>query len=316
MIVDDQEENRYLLQVTLQAQGCTVRSARNGIEALEMARRELPDLIITYILMPGMDGFTLCREWVADERLRRIPLVFYTATYTDPADEAFALSLGAARFIVKPVEPDAFVEIVRQVLANHSAQRLVPHEESRQVEETYYQQYSQTLIRKLEDKMAQLEESNRSLERDIAERKQGETALLEERNLLRMLMDSVPDSIYFKDAESRFIRINKTIARNVGLSDAAQAVGKTDSDLFSAELARQTFADEQAIMQSGEPIVDKEEKETWPDGRVTWVSTTKMPLRDQQGQIVGTFGVSHLRPGAPALYHPGPARGPPAPRWR
>ena len=88
LIVDDQEQNLYLLQVMLHARGYEVRSARNGIEALEIARREAPDLIITDILMPGMDGFSLCRAWMADEKLRGVPLVFYTATYTDTQDEA------------------------------------------------------------------------------------------------------------------------------------------------------------------------------------------------------------------------------------
>jgi signal transduction histidine kinase/CheY-like chemotaxis protein len=179
LIVDDHEQNLYMLQVLLQGQGYEVRSARNGIEALEQARREVPDLIITDILMPGMDGFSLCREWMADERLRHVPLAFYTATYTDPQDEAFALSLGAARFIVKPTEPDAFAEILRQVLENHAAQRLVPPGGPSQAAEVYYQQYNQALIRKLEDKMAQLEAANRALELDIAKRKRAEAALEE-----------------------------------------------------------------------------------------------------------------------------------------
>ncbi len=177
LIVDDQEQNLYMLQVLLQGQGYEVRSARNGIEALDIARRQAPDLIITDILMPGMDGFSLCREWMADERLKHVPLVFYTATYTDPQDEALASGLGAARFIVKPTEPDAFVEILRQVLEAHAAQRLAPPVGPSQAADVYYQQYNQTLIRKLEDKMAQLEEANRALELDIAERQQAEEAL-------------------------------------------------------------------------------------------------------------------------------------------
>jgi PAS domain S-box-containing protein len=178
LIVDDQEQNLYMLKVLLQGHGYEVRSARNGIEALDMARHEAPDLIITDILMPGMDGFSLCREWMADERLQHVPLVFYTATYTDPKDEALALSLGAARFIVKPAEPDAFVEILRQVLEDHATQRLTPPDVPSQATEVYYQQYSQALIRKLEDKMVQLEEANRALELDITKRKEAEAHIV------------------------------------------------------------------------------------------------------------------------------------------
>ena len=185
LVVDDHEENLYLLDALLQGHGYQVELARNGNEALDIARREAPDLVITDILMPGMDGFNLCRAWMADEKLRRAPLVFYTATYTAPQDEAFALSLGAARFIVKPAEPDVFVEIIRQVLENHAAQQLVSPDQPSQTAEVYYQQYSQALIRKLENKMAQLEETNRALELDIAARQQAEAQLNTQLNELR-----------------------------------------------------------------------------------------------------------------------------------
>ena len=119
-----------------------------------------------------------------------------------------------------------------------------------------------------------------------------EDALAEERNLLNTLTNSLPDAIYFKDTESRFIRVNLAQARQFGLSDPAQAIGKTDFDFFTEEHARPAYEDEQAIIRSGLPLVGKEEKETWPNGRTEWVSTTKMPLRDQAGRIVGTFGIS------------------------
>jgi PAS domain S-box-containing protein len=132
-----------------------------------------------------------------------------------------------------------------------------------------------------------------SIARDITERKRAEEALSEERHLLRTLMDNLPDVIYFKDQQSRFTRINKAHAKMFGLNDPAQAVGKTDADFFTGEHARQAYADEQDIMGTGQPVLGKEEKETWPDGHVTWASTTKMPLRDTNGNIIGTFGISH-----------------------
>jgi PAS domain S-box-containing protein len=101
--------------------------------------------------------------------------------------------------------------------------------------------------------------------------------------LLRTLMDSVPDSIYFKDKASRFIRINQALAKRLGLTHPGQALGKTDFDFFSEEHARQAYADEQEVMGSAQSLIGKEEKETWPDGREAWVSTTKIPLRDENG---------------------------------
>ncbi len=109
--------------------------------------------------------------------------------------------------------------------------------------------------------------------------------------LLQALMDSTTDSIYFKDAESRLVMVNQACARKHGLTPE-QCIGKTDFDLFAKEHAEQAYADEQRIIATGEPIEALEEKETWADGRVTWASTTKMPLRDESGRIIGTFGVS------------------------
>jgi PAS domain S-box-containing protein len=128
--------------------------------------------------------------------------------------------------------------------------------------------------------------------RDITERKRAEQALAQERGLLRALMDNLPDYIYFKDRQSRFLRTNRAHAKAFGLSDPAQAVGKTDFDFFAAEHAQQAYNDEQEVINNGNQMTAKEEKETWPDGRVTWVSTIKMPFRDANGAIVGTFGLS------------------------
>ncbi len=127
---------------------------------------------------------------------------------------------------------------------------------------------------------------------DVSEKMQAEESLTQERNLLHALMDNIPDSIYFKDVESRFIRINRAMAVKFGMGEPASGVGKTDFDYFGAEHADDAFRDEQEMMRSGVAVIGKEEKEIWKDGRVGWVSTTKMPLRDAEGKIIGTFGMS------------------------
>ncbi len=118
-------------------------------------------------------------------------------------------------------------------------------------------------------------------------------ALGQERDLLRALMENLPDSIYFKDATSRFLRVSKSKALRSGLHDVAEAVGKTDFDFFKAEDAQASFRDEQEVMRSGRAIVGKEEEHVWPDGRTSWVTTSKLPLCDKQGNLIGTFGISH-----------------------
>ena len=128
--------------------------------------------------------------------------------------------------------------------------------------------------------------------RDITQRKQTEYALEQEQSLLNAFMDNTPDHIYFKDRASRFLRINKAVTNHFHLSDAQDAIGKTDAEFFTEEHAQQAYADEKEVIRSDKPMEGKEEKETWPSGQETWVSTTKAPLFDKSGQIIGTFGIS------------------------
>jgi PAS domain S-box-containing protein len=132
---------------------------------------------------------------------------------------------------------------------------------------------------------------NSQLIQSSNERKLTEEKLIKEQYLMRNLMDNLPDHIYFKDRESRFIRVNSTQAQMFGFKDPNNLVGKTDFDFFSEEHAKQAYDDEQAIILTGQPVI-KEERETWTDRPDTWVYTTKVPLRDDEGQVVGTFGIS------------------------
>jgi PAS domain S-box-containing protein len=127
---------------------------------------------------------------------------------------------------------------------------------------------------------------------DITARKQAEEALREEQILFTDLISTIPDHIYFKDRKSRFVRVNDAMAKWFGMSSPDEAVGKTDFDIFGEEHAWQAYEDEQRLMSTGNSLVGCEEKETWPDGHVTWMSTTKVPLRDADGNITGMVGIS------------------------
>jgi two-component system, sensor histidine kinase and response regulator len=131
------------------------------------------------------------------------------------------------------------------------------------------------------------------LNRNDEDHRRIERTLEEERHLLQTLMDNLPDHIYFKDIESRFLRISRSHTLKFGLDDPREAVGKTDRDFFTEEHAQQALADERRLLEAGEPIITKVEKETWPDGRTTWVSTSKLPLKSKDGRVIGTFGISH-----------------------
>lgn len=163
LIVDDRQQDLYLLQVLLSSNGYELELASNGAEALELARRAPPDMIISDILMPVMDGFSLCRACKEDDGLKDIPFIFYTATYTDVKDEDFAMSLGAERFIVKPTEPYKFLALLRETIEAHAAGKVAaPRKPLEEVTE-YYKKYNATLIRKLESKMLQLQQAHQRL---------------------------------------------------------------------------------------------------------------------------------------------------------
>jgi len=127
---------------------------------------------------------------------------------------------------------------------------------------------------------------------DITERKQAEETFAAQQRMLDGLIKAVPDLIYFKDRESRFIRINEAFAWRAGMTDVHAALGKTDFDIFGEPHARQAYEDEQRIVATGQPMINKEEREDWPDGRVTWATSTKVPLFDGSGKIVGIMGIS------------------------
>jgi PAS domain S-box-containing protein len=151
---------------------------------------------------------------------------------------------------------------------------------------------AERINRRLVDSEERLREANKELEQKMAEGKITEGLLAYERDLLRMLLDHSPDPIYFKDAESRFIKCGRAISRHLGITYASEALGKTDFDFYTEEHARPAFECEQRIIRTGQPVIGLVEKETWPDGRETWVLTSKMPLRDKQGMIIGTFGIT------------------------
>ncbi|MBW3541256.1 MAG: response regulator [Planctomycetes bacterium] len=127
---------------------------------------------------------------------------------------------------------------------------------------------------------------------DVTNRKCAEAALEQERNLLHALLTQLPDAIYFKDAESRFLRVSRALAEKLGEQDPQNVVGKCDADYFPPDYASRAAEDERRMMEREMSLVGKEECPRWPDGSVTWVSTTKVPLHDREGRVIGTFGIS------------------------
>jgi signal transduction histidine kinase len=185
--VDDKVENLYLLESVLKGAGSgyEVVSAHNGVEALQRLEQQPIDLIISDILMPQMDGFELCHQVKGREALRHIPFVFYTATYTDKKDEELGLRLGASRFIIKPLEPEPFLVILREVLEEYKTKRLAAAPPSTEKGEVLLGAYNRTLVRKLDRKVQQLEQARDELARanaELEQKVQERTAQLREAN--------------------------------------------------------------------------------------------------------------------------------------
>jgi len=128
---------------------------------------------------------------------------------------------------------------------------------------------------------------------DITERKQAELALAAERSLLRTVVDHLPDAVYVKDSLSRMTLANPVDVRNMGASSEAEVLGKTDFDFFPQDLAASFLADDQSVLRSGRPILNREEMIPLPDGTRGWLLTSKVPVRDSAGQVVGLVGVGH-----------------------
>lgn len=229
LIVDDNNANLYILKSLLEEEGLDVIAAENGRDALDKALADYPDMIISDILMPVMDGYTLCRQCKSDERLKHIPFVFYTATYTEPKDERFALDLGAERFILKPKDPDALMDIVKEILEKKDT---VKPESTKPLGEEmeFFRRHNEILFRKLEQKMLALETANQVLKRKEEDIRRNEA-------FLDSIIENIPDMIFVKEAKAlSFVKINKAGERLLGVN-RQDMIGKSDYDLFLKDQA-------------------------------------------------------------------------------
>lgn len=184
LVADDDRINRELLTTGLTAYGFEVEASENGMEALALARQHPPDLIVSDILMPIMDGFSLCKHWKTDDRLKDIPFVFFTAAYTDEADKKFALGLGVEKFILKPQRLDYLVATLREVLGAGRTERARPAASPLGEEMEFFRHHNEVLFRKLENKMAELEKVNMALGQAVEEHKVIEVKLKTTNNRL------------------------------------------------------------------------------------------------------------------------------------
>jgi len=286
LIVDDREENRYLLESLLKGNGHTVRQATNGAEAIKILKAEGIDLIISDILMPVMDGFQLCRKVKTDDTLRKIPFIIYTATYTGPQDEAFALKIGADRFIQKPCEVDVLLSAIDEVMAAGGGRVTEPVQE-----EEALKLYSERLIRKLEQKMLQAEQ-------ELQAREEAEQALRESERKYRQLAENISDVIWTTDMDLNTNYVSPSVERLVG-EPVGQHIRRTMAEKFPPDSLNRlyaVFAEE--MEKEKDPACDRkrsrmvEVQHFRADGSTVWISINISFIRDETGSPIGLQGVT------------------------
>ena len=163
LIVDDLFENRYLLEILLKGNGYLVLSAKNGQEALKILKTESVDVIISDILMPVMDGFKLCRTVKEDPKYAHLPFIFNTASYTETKDRHFGLSLGADEYIIKPIDPQDLIAIIKRVLSRSEADEMVFEKSQPPDKLSFYTSYSYIIEHKLNEKITELDHHKQAL---------------------------------------------------------------------------------------------------------------------------------------------------------
>ena len=281
LIVDDKEENLYYLQVLFTGRGYTVECARHGAEALMKARQAPPDLIVSDLLMPVMDGYTLLRHWKGDARLRDVPFVVYTATYIEPEDERLALRLGANAFILKPAEPDEFIRQLREIQAARVATVPTLSPEPVGDEATLLQSYNESLIRKLEQKTMQLEEANRALKKDIAARQQTEAALRVSEAQFASSFIHAAIGMALVTPEGRYLKVNRAFCEMLGYSEP-EMLALTCREVTHPD-DRDNFERACRLLTGTDHSFQIEHRHLHSDGRTVWTSLSVSLLRDEAG---------------------------------
>jgi PAS domain S-box-containing protein len=260
LVVDDNEDSRIILRKCLEHKGYEVEEALNGVEAIKSAKSGNPDMIISDILMPEMDGFKLCRRIKQDSALRNIPFVFYTATYTDPENEKLAMSLGASGYIVKPIDMDKFLDIIDDTFKNFKQKILPVHKDTVIGEPELTEMYDDSIVKKLDEKVKELE-------------------------MYKQIFFNSNDAIIILNEEGHFLKQNSAHRALVGYSDF-ELQGKTPAIYLGEEVFSDISKKLSAIgMYRGDiEIMTK-------DGSPVCIELGAFSIADQKGKIICRVGI-------------------------
>ncbi len=363
LIIDDDRSGREVLEALLLSQGYTLVLAASGPEALQKLEEVQVDLILLDIMMPGMDGFEVCRRIRNMPLVADIPILILTAM-NDFRSRLAGFEAGADDYIPKPYDSLELFARVRTISRLNRYRRLVAERikfqqlfdlspngqividssgviqmtnrkaldfaglsssdeiigtnltdwiiPGRQAELTtvlveFWEKPSQSrhletrlsgknsFILPIEIVLGQIEFDGKPMAQvilvDIRERMRLTGALAKERTLLKTVMDTFPDILYFKDLQSRYLMANPTLVRFLGKDLPEQIVGKTDFDFFPAELAVRYLSDEQYLLKTTDATIDQEEPMIDFQGAWHWVKSIKAPLFNRNGGLIGLIGI-------------------------
>jgi PAS domain S-box-containing protein len=283
LIADDHQENLYLLETILKNKGFTVVSTGDGQQAFDSALREHPDIIITDILMPVMDGFQLSKRIRSTPELKDIPIIVYTATYTGKQDEQLALSMGADIFLVKPVEPEILINYIEALLSKNQDSHSMDHEASHASEGEVLTLYNQRLINKLEEKMSQLED-------EIRQKNKVQSQLSESEMRYRNILEQMDEGYFELSVNGSFLFVNPAASRIIG-RETDEVEELSLFDLLIPSRIQQVRHLLHQIAETGEHLGSITATIIKKDGTQRQIESSLAPVYDKQQSLSGFRGV-------------------------
>jgi len=278
LIVDDNKDNLYFLESLLKNFGYEVISAVNGKDALEKLCDDDFNMIISDVLMPVMDGFQLLRSVKNDSKIKNIPFVFHTATYTDDQDKEFGLKLGAYEYLMKPIDPEELIQIIQAIFKDCESGKVKTIKPAIEDEEVY-KNYSERLVRKLEHKLQELE-------KEVVERKQVEEKLIK----LSAAVTQSPSVIVITDLEGNIEYVNPKFTELTGYSNK-ETLGENPRILKSGEQADEVYEKLWETISVGKEWRGELHNKK-KNGELFWEDASISPIIDNDGKIINYLKVA------------------------
>ena len=314
LIIEDSLTQALKLESILERYDYQVAVARNGIEGLAYLKDQRPDLVISDIIMPEMNGYELCKHIKSSDRLKDIPVILLTAL-SDTEDVIKALECKANNFLTKPYDEEVLVSRINNTLLNHGLRKAETADaageagcvefffagkkhciasDRAQIIDLLFSTYENAIQknRELEKANQKLVVMQRKLEKDIVDLGRAEDKLQNQKELLDNILFHIPHLVFWKNRQSIYLGCNNSFAKVANLSSPKDIIGKTDYDLgWKREESDFYLRFDKKVMDGGKPILNIEKSKVKADGTVTNFLTSNVPLRDINGNVFGILGI-------------------------